>query len=889
MMKTFAFALLMTLGLLPVHALEVAEGKSGKALDGRKNGILMPGLPAVRLAPIRLTAWVRIFGSNDFNIIAASEPKASPSHWELYTYRGSGALSVFLPGRGGEYRSDRNIADGKWHQVAMELTADRVRLWVDDLAGKPALDRPLPGKRVSPGKSGFALGQLVEGGIGFNGLIDEVALTANGKPLANWSFDGPVKAAEPAAFKIALRPAPQPAVKPAVDNSVRGSGPAGDPTRQTEPDWVDARYAKVKFGPFVSGHIATPKGSTHKGIAIRVGDMGEGTMVFDTDLCVWRAGWTGGFLKTDPARYGLIRALKPDGNMVFSNAPLPGVASEEGSFVDPRNPKSGPLPKGHVRFKGLFVHGKRVVVRYDVRGFQIYDAPWLETDAEGQMHFRRDLRIQKGAQILQVIRLKDPTASIDMLKLTGTKSSVDFGKLIQPGPLQWGAPITTTGIVDKRKTTFAIDTITVPYKNPHNALFFTAGHDFTRNGDCYVATAHGDVWKVTGIDAELKAVKWHRFATGLYQPLGLRVVKDQVYVLGRDQITRLHDYNKDGEADFYEAFNNDLMIGSGGHSYATCLETDPAGNFYFIRCAEDTPHGGVLLKVSADGSKLSLLATGFRNPNGLGVGPNGVITAADQQGTWVPETRLDVIKPGGFYGYMPMHKREVAPTTYDPPLMWVPRVLDNSAGGQVWVPEGKWGSFGSELIHFSYGRCTMMHILRDGPNGGAMPIGGRFLSGACRGRFNPTDGHLYVTGLLGWQTAAIRDGCLQRVRYTGAALQQPIRMKVHANGIRLTFSTALDKKIAEDIESWSAEQWNYKWTATYGSKDWSVKNPAQQGRDAVAIQSTKLLPDGKSVFLKFPVRPVHSMAIQYNLDTAAGKIFKGIFHLTINQAGGAFR
>ena len=85
---------------------------------------------------------------------------------------------------------------------------------------------------------------------------------------------------------------------------------------QKESDWVDARYAKVTFGPFVSGNIATPKGGSNKGIAIRVGDKGEGTIVFDTDLCAWRAGWTGGFLKTDPARYGLIRALKPDGKIL---------------------------------------------------------------------------------------------------------------------------------------------------------------------------------------------------------------------------------------------------------------------------------------------------------------------------------------------------------------------------------------------------------------------------------------------------------------------------------------------------------------------------------------------------------------------------------------------
>jgi len=650
----------------------------------------------------------------------------------------------------------------------------------------------------------------------------------------------------------------------------------------------------VKFGPFVSGHIATPKGSTHKGIAIRVGEKGEGTMVFDTDLCVWRAGWTGGFLKTDPARYGLIRALKPDGKIIFANPPAPGVANAQGSFNDPRNPKHGPMPNSHARYKGLHVKGNRVTLRYDLGDTEIYDSPCISTDENGAIQFSRTLTIKNSSKQISVFKLPDASAKIDVKQLLGQKPVAVFGvtllkNMIGPGQRRWGEPIVTKGIVDKRKTAFAIDTITMPYKNRFNALLFSAGHDFTSNGDCYVAMVHGEVWKVTGIDAELNELNWHRFATGLYQPLGLRVVKDQVYVLGRDQITRLHDNNNDGEADFYEAFNNDIMIRGGGHAYATCLETDPAGNFYFIRCGEDTPHGGVVLKVAADGSKLSVVATGFRNPNGFGVGPNGVITAADQQGTWVPETRLDVIKPGGFYGFMPMHKRKVAPKTYDPPLMWIPRVLDNSAGGQVWVPKGKGGALGGELLHFSYGRCTMMHILRDGLNGGAVPLPVRFLSGACRGRFNPKDGHLYVTGLLGWQTAAIRDGCLQRVRYLGAELRQPIRMKVHANGIRLTFGTALDKKIAEDIDSWSAEQWNYKWTRAYGSKDWSVKDPAKQGRDPVAIESAKLLPDGKSVFLQMPMQPVHTMAIQYNLDTAAGKIFKGTFHLTVNETGAAFK
>ena len=319
--------------------------------------------------------------------------------------------------------------------------------------------------------------------------------------------------------------------KPAIDNSVRGTGPANDPTRQTDADWMDDRYAKTMFGSFVSGHIATPKGSTHKGIAVQVGWKGEGTLVFDTDLCVWRAGWTGGFLKPHPRRYGLINPLTPEGTMVFSSPASPGVANEVGSFADPRNPKNGPLPRGHVRYKGIYLADDRAVLRYDVGKTEIYDAPWIRAGADGSLQFERVVMVKSVNGKCFTMKLTDVTAKINLRELQVASGTENQGITLEPGRLRWGAPIVTQGVVDRRKTPFAIDTITVPYKNPYQALMFTAGHDFTVNGDCYVAMAHGDVWKVTGIDAELKAVKWQRFATGLYQPLGLRVIKDQVYVL----------------------------------------------------------------------------------------------------------------------------------------------------------------------------------------------------------------------------------------------------------------------------------------------------------------------------------------------------------------------
>ena len=65
-----------------------------------------------------------------------------------------------------------------------------------------------------------------------------------------------------------------------------------------------------------------------------------------------------------------------------------------------------------------------------------------------------------------------------------------------------------------------------------------------------VATFDGDVWIVSGISGTLSEITWKRYATGLFQPLGVRIVRGSMYVLGRDQITRLHDLNGDAEADF---------------------------------------------------------------------------------------------------------------------------------------------------------------------------------------------------------------------------------------------------------------------------------------------------------------------------------------------------
>jgi hypothetical protein len=250
------------------------------------------------------------------------------------------------------------------------------------------------------------------------------------------------------------------------------------------------------------------------------------------------------------------------------------------------------------------------------------------------------------------------------------------------------------------------------------------------------------------------------------------------------------------------------------------------------------------------------------------------------------------------------------PTDYDRPLCWFPKEVDNSSGGQVWVTSDKWGPLKGELLHTAYGTCSLYLVLKEQVNGlmqgGVVKLPLSFESGIMRARFNPKDGQLYLVGMKGWQTSAGKNGCFQRVRYTGKPLNLPRQLHAVKGGLVVEFSDALDKELAKDVENYSLAQWNYVWSASYGSPEVSAKSvtalkPGDKGgtewtkeqmmikeRDTLVIKSAKLSSDGKTVFLEVPeLQPAMQVHLKYNLETAAGAVLRQeIFH-TIHQLGAA--
>ena len=441
---------------------------------------------------------------------------------------------------------------------------------------------------------------------------------------------------------------------------------------------------------------------------------------------------------------------------------------------------------------------------------------------------------------------------------------------------------------------FAIDKIDWPTQNPWESWLRFGGFDFFPDGNrAALSTWNGDVWTVTGLNDTLDTLVWQRIATGLNQPLGLKIVGEQIYVVGRDQITRLVDLNADGEIDFYENFNNDVYNSEHFHEPSMDLQTDAAGNFYYMKAARHAlraqhPHHGTLIRVSPDGEQSTVIAYGFRASNGLGISPGPTFYGTDQEGYWMPANRLNRITDHGkFYGNLwGWYPPGDPPNSYEPPLCWVAPFVDRSPATLVWIPTDRWGEMGDSLLSVSYGTGKIYAVLQqqtgEKVQGALTELGLEFPTGVMRGRFHPISGDLYIAGLFGWSSNKHEDTGFYRIRMTGAPLRTPKSFRAVSDGLIISFYEPLAPKSAANPENWRVQSWEYRWSEGYGSPQ--LKRSGEEGRDMHLVQSITLSEDGKTVFLKIPsLTPTMQFHIDIKGNFADGIPLDCYLHGTIHS------
>jgi hypothetical protein len=157
----------------------------------------------------------------------------------------------------------------------------------------------------------------------------------------------------------------------------------------------------------------------------------------------------------------------------------------------------------------------------------------------------------------------------------------------------------------------------------------------------------------------------------------------------------------------------------------------------------------------------------------------------------------------------------------------------------------------------------------------ALPLPADLPTGAMRGRFHPSDGHLYTCGLFAWAGNRTEPGGFFRIRRTSRPCLIPVTLHAEPGSLTLTFHEPLDRTAAAEPAAWKLTTWNLKRSANYGSDhlDETVRR----------ITAAELSSDGRQVVLRAAdFAATWCYALEWETTAADGAPVRGVLHGTLH-------
>lgn len=411
---------------------------------------------------------------------------------------------------------------------------------------------------------------------------------------------------------------------------------------------------------------------------------------------------------------------------------------------------------------------------------------------------------------------------------------------------------------------------------PDGFLPKVAGMDFLPDGRLVVSTwdASGAVYILENVSSgDPKKIKVKRIAAGLAEPLGLKVVEGQIFVLQKQELTKLVDTNGDDLIDEYQCFAKGWRASANFHEFAFGL-VYKEGYFYAALAIAINPGGastrpqgldrGKVVKISAKDGSIEFIARGLRTPDGVGIGPDGEIFIADNQGDWLPSSKILHVKPGAFYNSFAVDSVAVAGMPIQQPVVWLPQDdIGNSPTQPTFINDGP---YKNQLLHGDVCYGGLQRVFMEKIPSSGKPTAGnegdyqgcvfRFsqgLEGATHRLIWGPDGALYV-GMIGnpgnWgQQGKLWYG-LQRMKYNGESVFEMLAIRAKTNGMEVEFTEPLREGDGWDVSSYLVKQWWYEPTVNYGGP--------KMDEETMNVKSATVSEDRKKVFLEIPgLKPQH--------------------------------
>jgi hypothetical protein len=371
-------------------------------------------------------------------------------------------------------------------------------------------------------------------------------------------------------------------------------------------------------------------------------------------------------------------------------------------------------------------------------------------------------------------------------------------------------------------------------------------------------TVAGEVYILSGVTGSTSPsqVTYKRVATGLREPMGLKIVDGKIYVSQKHELTELNDTNGDGTLDQFRRVATWPFDGN-FHEFAFGLLYKD-GFFYLnlsvsidLGGATTVPQGsanrGTSLKINRSTGAVQYVAGGLRTPDGIGWGPEGDIFVTDNQGGWLPASKLVQIKQDRFFNHYttPDGAFDNQPVTQ--PVLWLPQnEIANSPSTPLLLNTGPYA--GQMLFgDVTYGgvQRAFLEKVNGQYQGAVFRLTQGLEMGVLRLSQGP-DGALYAGGLGAggnWGQEGKLTYGLQKLTPNSTTAFDIKAMRAITGGFELEYTKPVSDATAAQLASrYRAEQWRYVPTPAYGGP--------KTDEETLSVTSATLSSDKLKVTLK---------------------------------------
>lgn len=425
---------------------------------------------------------------------------------------------------------------------------------------------------------------------------------------------------------------------------------------------------------------------------------------------------------------------------------------------------------------------------------------------------------------------------------------------------RWGTEV-------RERNYYRIESLPIP-----DGLVLEAGaFEQMPDGRLAVGTRRGDIYLISGFDAEKPTPTFKLFATGLDEIFGLNWKDGALYVTQSCELTRVRDMDEDGRADRFDTVS-DTWGYENYHEYAFGSNFDADGNMFVALGLSASYYSralfrGWVMKITPDGKTIPF-ASGLRSPGGIGFNEHDALFYIESQGPWNSSCSLKFLQEGGFnghpasfnwYDYAPnMGPRPVEPKSGSRIIIEKERVKQlapyavifpyirmgrSITGFQVNRTNGRFGPFEDQLFLGDFTLSLILRATTEKVNGVWQGACYPFREGLSTGILNvqfTDEGNLICGGTnRGWPVRGRKPFALERLSWTGVVPFEIRRISILPEGFRVEFTKPIAIDAGRLPESYRISTFTHIYHAGYGGpevdKTYPVVTAVAVAKDGLSV------------------------------------------------------